>query len=311
MNVYKQASSGFCVWLTGLSGAGKTTISEEVVKYFDFDCELLDGDVIRTHISKGLGFSKEDRDTNIERIGWVASRIVKYGGVTIVSAISPYQEARDKARLMVEQYGRFIEVHVTAPIGKCIERDPKGLYKKAISGEIKNFTGVSDPYEVPTRPELALRTDSVSSVESGLQLIGWLYKDGLIKKNVRRALYIGRWQPFHNGHDHIIQNKLKEGIPVAIAVRDTPVEEWDPYTMEQRLQMIREVYKNDDVVVFPMPDIESVNIGRKVGYGVNRFDSPEHIEGISATQIRKLMAEEDTSWLDKVPSEVADYLRRM
>ena len=123
-----------------------------------------------------------------------------------------------------------------------------------------------------------------------------------------RALFIGRWQPFHNGHEYIIRQALDAGDPVAIGVRNTPISEWDPYTVAERIDMLEGHFKNDDVVVFEMPDIKSVNIGRKVGYGVVRFDSPEDIEGISATGIRKAMAEGDPSWKNTVPPSVARYL---
>ena len=122
------------------------------------------------------------------------------------------------------------------------------------------------------------------------------------------ALFIGRWQPFHLGHDYIIRKKLDEGKAVVIACRDTPVSEFDPYTLEERIEMISEHYKDEDVVVVPIPDIESVNIGRKVGYEVNRFDAPEDIEGISATEIRRRKADGDDSWMDLVPDAIAEYL---
>src|SRR3989440_12977545 len=147
--------SGFTLWFTGLSGAGKTTIAELVRPELErrgLLVEWLDGDDVREHLSKVLGFSKEDRDANIDRIGWVASRLTRHGAAVIVSAISPYVEARRKAREMVEQNGTFVEVFVDASVDECARRDVKGLYEKAFRGEIKEFTGVSDPYEPPTRP---------------------------------------------------------------------------------------------------------------------------------------------------------------
>ena len=139
---------GFTLWFTGLSGSGKTTIAEIVGSELEkrgLLIEYLDGDVVRTHLSKGLGFSKEDRDTNIERIGWVASRFTRAGVVTLVSAISPYIETRAAARGMVEEFGPLVEVFVNASVEECARRDVKGLYAKAFSGEIKEFTGVSEP----------------------------------------------------------------------------------------------------------------------------------------------------------------------
>ena len=145
-------SGGFTLWFTGLSGSGKSTIAHLVGPELDrrgLFVEYLDGDTVRTHLSKGLGFSKEDRDTNIERIGWVASRITRQGGAVIAAAISPYEETRAKARGLVEEFGPFVEVYVNASVDECARRDVNGLYAKAFAGEIKGFTGVDDPYEEP------------------------------------------------------------------------------------------------------------------------------------------------------------------
>jgi adenylyl-sulfate kinase len=161
--------SGFTLWFTGLSGSGKTTISELVAPELErrgLLVERLDGDVVRTHLSYGLGFSKEDRDANIERIGWVASRLTRAGAAVVVSAISPYAAARAKARAMVEEFGPFVEVHVATPVEECERRDVKGLYAQARAGEIPEFTGVSDPYEEPIDPELRIDTTEMSPVEA-------------------------------------------------------------------------------------------------------------------------------------------------
>jgi len=161
--------NGFTVWLTGLSAAGKSTIGRLVADELERRgtlVEVLDGDVVRTHLSKGLGFSKEDSDTNIERIGWVASRLARAGAVVVVSAISPYDEARRKARALVESQGTFVLVHVATSLEECERLDPKGLYSKAHTGEIKEFTGVSDPYEAPSDAELTLHTEGRSPAES-------------------------------------------------------------------------------------------------------------------------------------------------
>ncbi|HEY2073034.1 MAG TPA: adenylyl-sulfate kinase [Gaiellaceae bacterium] len=161
--------TGFTLWFTGLSGSGKTTIADRVAPELTRRgrmVEKLDGDVVRTHLSTGLGFSKEDRDTNVERIGWVASRLTRAGVAVIVSAISPYAEARHTARAYVEEFGPFIEIHVATPIEECERRDVKGLYAKARAGEIPEFTGVSDPYEEPANPELRLDTTQLKPEES-------------------------------------------------------------------------------------------------------------------------------------------------
>jgi adenylyl-sulfate kinase len=181
-------TNGFTLWFTGLSGAGKSTIADLVgprIEEAGRTVEYLDGDVVRTHLSKGLGFSKEDRDTNIERIGWVASRLTRHGAAVIVSAISPYEETRRKAREMVEEFGPFVEVYVEASVEKCAARDVKGLYEKAFSGEIKEFTGVSDPYEPPMRPELVVNTESGTPDDSAQLVIEKLEELGLLYGQVR------------------------------------------------------------------------------------------------------------------------------
>jgi adenylylsulfate kinase len=166
------------VWFTGLSGAGKTTIAHLVGRELEADgrvVDYLDGDVVREHLSKGLGFSKEDRDTNIERIGWVASRIARAGATVIVSAISPYAETRARARAMAEEAGaQFVEVHVATSVDECARRDVKGLYAKAFAGELKEFTGVSDPYEAPDAPQLRVETEGRTPEESAREVLGYL-----------------------------------------------------------------------------------------------------------------------------------------
>ena len=161
--------AGFTLWFTGLSGSGKTTISDLVAPELErrgLLVERLDGDVVRTHLSYGLGFSKDDRDANVERIGWVASRLTRAGAAVVVSAISPYAEARRKARALVEEFGPFVEVHVATPVEECERRDVKGLYAKARAGDIPEFTGVSDPYEEPAHPELRIDTTEHAPEES-------------------------------------------------------------------------------------------------------------------------------------------------
>ncbi len=149
---------GFALWFTGLSGSGKSTLSERICQRLaacGARVELLDGDEVRTHLSKGLGFSKEDRDTNVRRIGFVAELLVKHGVIAITAAISPYRETREAVR---ERIGTFVEIFMDCPIAVLAERDVKGLYKKALAGEIPHFTGVSDPYEPPAAPDI--RVDS-------------------------------------------------------------------------------------------------------------------------------------------------------
>jgi adenylyl-sulfate kinase len=173
----RSVASGLVVWFTGLSGAGKTTIAELVGRELEASgaaVEFLDGDVVRTHLSKGLGFSREDRDTNIERIGWVASRLARHGATVLVSAISPYAEARNKARALVEEFTPFVEVHVATSLEECARRDAKGLYDKAFRGEIVEFTGVSDPYEEPESPEVRVDTEGRTPEACGREILDYL-----------------------------------------------------------------------------------------------------------------------------------------
>jgi adenylyl-sulfate kinase len=175
------SDQGFTVWFTGLSGSGKSTIAEMLYHEFQargLKTEILDGDEIRKNLSKGLGFSKEDRDTNIMRIGFVANLLTRNGVATICCPISPYKETRDANRALI---GNFVEVFVHATIEELAEnRDPKGLYKKALAGEITGFTGVDDPYEVPENPELVVDTmvqtpeESLATVLDRLQELGWI-----------------------------------------------------------------------------------------------------------------------------------------
>jgi adenylylsulfate kinase len=179
---------GFTLWFTGLSGSGKSTIAHIVGPELDrrgLVVEYLDGDSVRQHLSKGLGFSKEDRDTNIERIGWVASRLTRQGGAVIAAAISPYEETRRKARELVEEFGPFVEIFVSASVDECARRDVNGLYAKAFAGEIKGFTGVDDPYEEPASPEIVVDTEATEPEEAAQLVVAKLEELGLVPVQVR------------------------------------------------------------------------------------------------------------------------------
>ena len=174
---------GVTIWLTGLSGAGKSTIAEALeqqLRAIHREVEVLDGDVVRTNLSYGLGFSKEDRDTNIRRIGFVSKLLTRNGVTTIAAAISPYREVRQEVR---RDIGDFIEVYVQCPMDELVRRDVKGLYARALRGEISNFTGVSDPYEEPLNPEVVINSqqdsveESVSKVMAKLRDLGYLNEE--------------------------------------------------------------------------------------------------------------------------------------
>jgi adenylyl-sulfate kinase len=178
---------GFTVWFTGLPSSGKSTLArrlEQELNKLDLHIEVLDGDEVRLRLSKGLGFSKEDRDENIRRISYVANIVTRCGSVAITCAISPYREIRDEAR---NEIGNFVEVYVKCPVEECIKRDVKGLYNKALSGEIKNFTGISDPYEEPHNPEVIVETNIETHEESVEKIIAELICLG----------YISSTKPYH------------------------------------------------------------------------------------------------------------------
>jgi len=174
---------GATIWFTGLSGSGKTTVSnilEETLKQSGYKVEVLDGDVVRTNLSKGLGFSKEDRDINIKRIGFVCNLLSRNGVIAIAAAISPYREVRNSVRELVGD--SFIEIYCECPLEVLVERDVKGLYKKALAGEIENFTGVSDPYEEPENPEVMVYSSTETPEESAERILNYLVERSIIER---------------------------------------------------------------------------------------------------------------------------------
>jgi adenylylsulfate kinase len=174
---------GYILWLTGLSGAGKSTLSQALVPVLGAarPVEVLDGDEVRTYLSKGLGFSREDRDTNVRRIGFVARLLARNGVAVVTAAISPYATTRDEVRaLAAADDVPFVEVHVSAPVAALAARDPKGLYRRALAGELPGFTGVSDPYEPPPSPEVVVHTDRETVEESAERILVALHERGLL-----------------------------------------------------------------------------------------------------------------------------------
>ena len=182
------SDKGFTLWFTGLSGAGKSTLAQYLtpkLKELGKNVEVLDGDEVRENLSKGLGFSKEDRDTNIRRIGYVANMLARNGVAAITAAISPYRELRREIRDRAQ--ASFVEVFVFCPLEVVEERDTKGLYKKARAGEIKNFTGISDPYEAPDKAEVTVHTGNESIEESSAKILSYLESKGLVKAAAAQA----------------------------------------------------------------------------------------------------------------------------
>jgi adenylyl-sulfate kinase len=173
------------VWFTGLPGAGKSTVAAAVADRLEAGgqlVDLLDGDVVRARLAGGLGFSKEDRDAQVERLAWIASRLARAGAVVLVSAIAPYADARKKAREVVEEHAAFVEVYVSTSLEECIRRDPKGLYARALAEEITSFTGISDPYEQPLDPEVEIDTTGLQPSEAAEQVLMVLNKFDLVPR---------------------------------------------------------------------------------------------------------------------------------
>lgn len=173
---------GLCIWITGLSGAGKSTIAtplaQAIEESFQIKTHIFDGDEVRENLSQGLSFSQADRDINIRRIGYVANLVVEFGGVAIVAAISPYRAIREEVR---QKIGDFIEVYLDVPLEVCEQRDVKGLYAKARAGDLKHFTGVSDPYEAPTKPEISIKTHQETLKHCINSIISYIEKNSLLK----------------------------------------------------------------------------------------------------------------------------------
>ncbi len=190
MTPLRHHRGGFILWFTGLSGAGKSTLSRalEPVLRAERPVEILDGDEVRTYLSKGLGFSREDRDTNIRRIGYLARLLARNGVAVVGAAISPYAATRAEVRALAEADGvPFVEVFAQASIASLAERDPKGLYRKALAGELPHFTGVSDPYEAPERPDVVVRSDAETVEESASRILSHLESRGLLRRAEARA----------------------------------------------------------------------------------------------------------------------------
>lgn len=300
--------------MTGLSGVGKTTVSYNVKRELEkrgIKTEVIDGDEYRETLCKDLGFSKEDRFENIRRLAFVGQKLSQNGVIVILSAINPYDEIR-------------LEIKEKSPIAKTVwldcdleilkQRDTKGLYRRALLPDthpekLHNLSGVNDPFEVPNGADLIIRTDEETVDEATEKLLNFILENISHKiDKTPKALFIGRWQPFHNGHKWLIEQKLEHSIPVMIAVRDVEPDEKNPLTTDQTVEILNKFYQGEEVEIITIPDIESVNFGRGVGYEVNEFSPPAEIGAISATEIRSNLRTHDDAWKEKVDEKIHDLI---
>ena len=265
------------IWLTGLSGAGKTTIAMAAAERYG--CEVLDGDTIRDFFSNH-DFSHEGRKRHLLGIARMAKMISKHTHV-VCSFITPYEDVREEILGILPD--NAIMAHVSTSLELCEERDAKGLYAKARSGEISNFTGISDPFDEPKCAHISLE----SSGDEGKTVNDLVDRLAPFFEKPRAVLLPGRWQPLHVGHEWLIQRELDQGKRVVVGVRDTPITEADPFSADLRKRMIEHRYEAEDVEAWIMPDIEAISYGRKVGYEVRETDDiPPEVFEVSATGVR-------------------------
>ena len=265
------------IWFTGLSGAGKTTIAMAAANRFG--CEVLDGDTIRDFFSND-DFTREGRERHLLGIANMAKMISKHTPV-LCSFITPYEDVREKIMQILPNDA--VMVHVSTSLEICEERDAKGLYAKARTGEIENFTGISDPFDEPKCAQIFLN----SSGTAGNTINDMVDQLAHLFERPKAVLLPGRWQPLHVGHEWLIQRELNLGKRVVVGIRDTPVSESDPYSTDVRKRMIEYRYEGEEVEVWVMPDIEAISYGRKVGYEVREADDiPPEVFAVSATGVR-------------------------
>tara|TARA_B100000029_G_scaffold132755_1_gene126730 strand:+ start:314 stop:1138 length:825 start_codon:yes stop_codon:yes gene_type:complete len=244
-----------------------------------FGCEVLDGDTIRDFFSNS-DFSRKGRERHLLGVAKMAKMISKHTNV-ICSFITPYEDVRQKILDILPD--NAVMVHISTSIEVCEERDVKGLYAKARSGEISNFTGVTDPFDNPECAHLTLD----SSGEKGKGVNDLVDQLSHLFERPRAVLLPGRWQPLHVGHEWLIQRELDQGKRVVVGIRDTPVSETDPYSADMRKRMIEHRYEGEDVEAWIMPDIEAISYGRKVGYELREADDiPPEVFAVSATGVR-------------------------
>ena len=289
-------TNGFCIWLTGLPAAGKTTIAEALQNELEKRGRLvtmLDGDgAMRQRLSTELGFSKEDRDMNVLRAGFVAAEIVKHGGIAICALVSPYADARTSVREMIGS--RFVEVYVQTPLAVCEKRDPKGLYRRARAGELRHMTGIDDPYEKPEPNLVGPQIKGDWPVAKNVEIISTYLEDrGLLEHlDEPAALMIGRYQPWHKGHRALFMKALEMEGYVVIGVRETHGQgDKNPFTFAEVKARIEESLRAfvGSFEIRRLPNVTNIVYGRDVGYRITRIDLEPEIEAISATQMRSTL----------------------
>jgi adenylylsulfate kinase len=269
--------TGDTTWLFGLPCAGKTTLAKGLVGP---NTVHLDGDYLRDTLNTDLGFSKEDRTENLRRAAGVAQGLNEQGFDVVASFITPYETQREMIR---ENINTVTLIHVTAPIDVCEERDVKGMYEQAREDEIENFTGVDAPFEEPEQGAVALevQTETHSKKENLKEI-----NTELNRKSDPSHVFLGRWQPLHDGHRTIIDSCADNGKDVVIGIRNTELDEKNPFTAKERKELITEVYSDyPNVDVMIVPNIDTVAVGREVGYSV--VSVPEEIAEISGTETRQ------------------------
>lgn len=258
-------------WLTGLPCSGKSTIAKELARHLN--AEVLDGDEIRA-ITNNNDFSKEGRARHMKHVAATAYLLSKYTNI-VVALVSPLRNVREEIK---KKYPNVYEIYLKCDTSVCRRRDTKGMYGKAMRGEIVNFTGVQQKYEEPLNPDMTVRTDKDPVGKCVHQILA-------LHDSKPKALLIGRWQPLHKGHEWLIRKVQSKGHGVVLGIRHAPIDEANPYSVQERIEMIRKKFgESVDYVV--LPDIAGVYYGRDVGYEVEELKPPEDIAAVSATKIR-------------------------
>lgn len=282
------------ILFTGLPCSGKTTLSKALHEIIP-NSMILDADEVRSTINKDLSFSKKDREENLRRVSQMAILMSKSSPFVILSFINPYESTRKFMRETIEKENiKFIEIFVKASVEECTKRDVKGMYKKALEGKISHFTGISAPYEIPKTPDMICNTEK-NSVDTCINKILSFLK--ISNSYEKHAVFIGRWSPFHKGHWEIMKKVYEENKkrPLLILVRNTKTEYW---TAEVRKKMVEAGLNKMNIPhkVMIIPDIDSVNWGRGVGYKTRMIDVDVSTKAISGTRIRELIQKGDESW---------------